>query len=125
MCACAPALPQTGSPGPAQTTPMTHVSTNRAPRHTDPTNFEGFGDEPACSERSINNPFRSRHCTPSWPHLYGARAASARAHRIGSQVVAPMFSMSRPLQRHPFLLLMKPAADGGVAQNMLCPPPSG
>ncbi len=32
MCACAPVLPQTGGPGPAQTTPMTHVSANGAHR---------------------------------------------------------------------------------------------
>ena len=33
MRACAPVLPQTGGPGPTQTTPMTHISTNRAHRH--------------------------------------------------------------------------------------------
>ncbi len=32
MCACAPVLPQTGGPGQAQTTPMTHTSANRAHR---------------------------------------------------------------------------------------------
>ncbi len=32
MCACAPVLPETEGPGPAQTTPMTHVSANMAHR---------------------------------------------------------------------------------------------
>ncbi len=32
MCLCAPAWPQTGGPGTAQTTPMTHIRANRAPR---------------------------------------------------------------------------------------------
>ncbi len=32
MCACAPVLPKAGGPGPAQSTPMTHISANRAHR---------------------------------------------------------------------------------------------
>ncbi len=32
MCACAPVSPQTGGPGPAQTTPVTHISAKRAHR---------------------------------------------------------------------------------------------
>ncbi len=32
MCACAQVLPQTGGPGPIQTTPMTHISASRVHR---------------------------------------------------------------------------------------------